>query len=66
MAPTLTVFGSFFPAWAACLIAGCVFAFVIHATLKATGLIAAVPSIAVFYLLTILLGANLSWLAVFA
>lgn len=66
MVPTLTVFGSFFPAWAACLIAGCLICVLTHVALRATGAIAYVPFLAVFYLLTVLLGANLSWLAVFA
>jgi len=65
MAPTLTIFGSYFPAWTACLIAGCVAGILAHGVLKKSGLVAAVPFPAIFYLMTILLGANVLWMLVF-
>ena len=65
MSPTITVFGSYFPAWAACLTVGIACAVVAHAVFKASNFLPALPFPALVYSFTILLGANAFWLVMF-
>ena len=65
MAPSITIFGSYFPAWAACLMVGIACAIIAHGVFSASNFLPALPYPALAYGFTILLGANLFWLTVF-
>ncbi|PRY20474.1 YtcA family uncharacterized protein [Aliiruegeria haliotis] len=62
---TIVIFGSYFPAWIFCLIAGGILPVAGHVALHRSGIIAAVPFLPVFYVLLWLCGSLALWLAFF-
>jgi len=63
--PVVNFYGSFFPAWAVCLIAGAVLATVLHFVFAATGLEDGFVSLVLVYPALTLLLACLMWLALY-
>ena len=66
MDSTFIIFGSFFPAWIAALLAGLGFGVALHLVLRGIGLLDAIPLIALFYVLAVILGSAGTWLLFFA
>ncbi|MXU66050.1 YtcA family lipoprotein [Oceanomicrobium pacificus] len=62
---TIVIFGSYFPAWIFCLLAGLALPIAGHFALLRAGLIPAVPLLPLFYLLLWLSGGLALWLIFF-
>lgn len=66
VATTFVIFGSYFPAWIACVIMGLIAAAAVQVLLRATDMVTAVPLLPIFHLLVVLFGATTSWLILFS
>jgi hypothetical protein len=64
-APSISIIGSFFPAWMVCLIAGVVLAFAIRYLLLRCGLESEVGPLALFYPCVVAASTCLLWLIFF-
>ena len=60
------LFGSYFPAWVACLIVAILVTVLSHIVLRRTGLLLAMPALPVFYLLVAIFSGMTSWLILFS
>ena len=60
------LFGSYFPAWVACLIVAILVTVLSHLVLRRTGLLRAVPALPVFYLLVSIFAGMTTWLTLFS
>ena len=65
MVAVITIFGSYFPAWIACLLIGLLATLVAYLVLRVFGLLSVIPLPAIFYLLTTLFAAMSTWLLFF-
>jgi hypothetical protein len=64
-APSISIIGSFFPAWMVCLIAGVVLAFAVRYLLLRSGLESEVGPVALFYPCVVAASTCLLWLIFF-
>ena len=60
------LFGSYFPAWIACLIVAILVTVLSHIVLRRTGLLMAIPVLPVFYLLVGIFAGMTTWLILFS
>jgi ABC-type dipeptide/oligopeptide/nickel transport system permease subunit len=60
------LFGSYFPAWVLCLVAGIFGVTLVHILLRKTGMLAAMPLLPIFYLLTLVFVGMSTWLLFFS
>ncbi len=60
------LFGSYFPAWTACLIVAIIVTALSHIALRRTGLLMAIPVLPVFYLLVGIFAGMTTWLILFS
>lgn len=63
---SFVLFGSYFPAWVACLMVGLVLTAITHVILRQTEMLSAIPLLPVFYLLVAIFGGMTTWLIFFA
>ena len=64
-APSMDVFGSYFPAWMICMVPAMLLAFAVHAVLVRVRLASEVGPVAVFYPCLVVLFSSLIWLIYF-
>ena len=63
---SFVLFGSYFPAWVACLMGGIFAVILVHVVLRQTGMLVAMPLLPIFYLLTCLFAGMTTWLVFFS
>ena len=63
---SFVLFGSYFPAWVACLMAGLVVVTLVHLILRQTEMLVAIPLLPIFYIFTCLFAGMTTWLVFFS